>query len=98
MRLTVIASALCVLASPALGDGPSRAEFIQAIKLSGHSARPIRHLRCESIGEDEPTEFHCTFDRRNRSGAWRRWSTYVAIDGAAYQLIDDLEPVRRKAR
>lgn len=96
-RLVLLAALLAP--SAALADAPSTRQLAHAIStFTGHPvrARDLRRVHCEDI-EEEPTEFACRYEQRDTRGRWRRWSTYLAISGAGWQLIDEpgLEPAKR---
>jgi hypothetical protein len=73
---------------------PSRADFVRALReFTGKSVSvaDIRRLSCEPIGGNEPTEAVCEWSQRS-ANEWRRFSTYVAVDGAGWHLIDETAP------
>jgi hypothetical protein len=81
------------------GGGPTAVELASA--LARYRSRPsppqVRKVRCEGFLE-EPTEWECTYEQRAPSGLWARWSTYVAVDGRGFLLIDEparVQPGRR---
>jgi hypothetical protein len=68
---------------------PSPAELAEALgEFTGKpvSASDVRGLSCEGI-EEEPTEAVCKWDQM-KSGEWMQFSTYVAVDGRGWHLID----------
>jgi len=76
---------------------PTRADFAVALReFTGKSVTvaDIRRLSCEPIGENEPIEASCEWSQRS-ANAWRRFSTYVAIDGGGWHLIDEPAPKAR---
>jgi len=81
--------------------GPTRSELAQALAAEPHSAvrspASIRRVRCSGF-EEEPTEFACTWQQRELSGRWSKWSTYVAIDGSGWSLIDDAVRVQGRVQ
>jgi hypothetical protein len=85
--------ALAVSSAPAIG--PNRAEFASALtEFTGKpvSVADLRRVSCERIGE-EPTEAICKWQQR-RGREWQRFSTYVAVDGRGWHLIDEPNPIR----
>ena len=69
---------------------PTPKEFADAVAaFTGKGVREtnVRRVSCDSMGEDEPTEAECNWQQRI-GGKWKRYSTYVAIDGHGWQLID----------
>ncbi len=81
--------------APAASLGPSRAEFARALRV--HTGKPvssadIRKLSCEFF-EEEPSEAACKWQQR-RGRKWVRFSTYVAVDGDGWHLIDQPYRVR----
>ena len=50
------------------------------------SAADVRPLRCDGFAE-EPTEFECRWTQKVK-GRWRHYSTYFAIEGAGWTIID----------
>jgi hypothetical protein len=101
MRIAALSLGLLLIAAPALAAvGPTRAELAKAIAEppTAIKAPQVRGVRCEGFGQDEPTEFHCRFQMRETSGAWRRYSTYVAVDDTGYHLIDSLSVRGSKRR
>ena len=74
--------------------GPTAREFAKA--LAAYTGKPVnvknvRRLSCEGFGEDEPTEAVCNW-RQRIGGSWKRYSTYVAVDGRGWHLIDEPNP------
>ncbi|MBB3356330.1 MULTISPECIES: hypothetical protein [unclassified Novosphingobium] len=68
---------------------PSAAELAAAIAM--HTKKlvlpaDVRPLGCEGFTE-EPTEFECRWTQKIH-GKWFRYSTYFAIDGADWIIID----------
>jgi len=89
-----LASAPILLLAACATVGPTTSELRQAIvesKPSADAASPVRRLRCETF-EEEPTEFLCRWRQRDASGAWRTWTTYLAVDPKGYHLIDEVYP------
>jgi hypothetical protein len=79
-------------ASSALAP-PKSAELAEAIAVfTGEpvAADDIRRVSCIPI-EEEPTEAVCQWQQRN-GGRWLHYSTYVAIDGRGWHLIDEPSP------
>jgi hypothetical protein len=69
-------------------------EFVKA--LAEHTGQQVkvadlRHLSCKSFGADEPTEAECSWQQRTGS-TWKRFSTYVAVDGRGWHPIDEPNP------
>lgn len=56
----------------------------------------VRQVRCQAFDE-EPSEFLCRWLQRGESGEWRAWSTYLAVDGSGFRLIDDPGQMRESA-
>jgi len=90
--------ALLLLAAPVSSGsaGPTSRAFAKA--LAEHTGRQVnaadlRRLSCKSFGADEPTEAECRWQQRVR-GKWKRYSTYVAVDGRGWHLIDEPNPER----
>ena len=76
--------------SPAFAD-PTTQDFAKA--LAAFTSKPIkvsdvRRLSCKGFGSDEPTEAECRWQQWNGK-KWKRYSTYVAVDGDGWQLIDE---------
>lgn len=70
--------------------GPSPAELAKALgEFTGKpvNAFDVRGLSCEGI-EEEPTEALCKWDQR-KGNEWMQFSTYVAVDGRGWHLIDE---------
>jgi hypothetical protein len=68
---------------------PTPAELARAIgQVSKQRLSPqdVRPLRCTELAE-EPTEFECRWAQRI-AGRWQRFSTYLAIDGSGWTIID----------
>jgi hypothetical protein len=85
--------ALFLLSVPPVSSsaGPTTQEFASA--LAEHKGGPVkatdlRHLSCKGFGPDEPTEADCNWRQRVGS-TWKRYSTYVAVDGRGWHLIDE---------
>ena len=68
--------------APLEADGlPGQAAVSEALaKRCDGRAPEIRSVRCEGF-EEEPTEFSCTFERRQTDGGWARSGLTMAIDG-----------------
>ena len=83
-------------AAGALPNAPSPAQLANTLeKFRGarvHAA-DIRAVSCEDI-EEEPTEFLCSWQQK-KAGRWRGYSTYMAIEGRGWLLIDEPAPKRR---
>jgi len=84
---------------PAYAEEPSSKELAAA--LTRHDTTPggtgrtveavdLRAIHCAPI-EDEPTEFVCRWQQR-RGAQWRSYSTWLAVDGSGWGLIDDPHP------
>ena len=84
---------LLPLAAACATVGPTARELEQALAEARPAAPPakVARVRCVTFDE-EPTEFLCRWRQRDASGAWRRWTTYLAVDSHGYQLIDDVSP------
>jgi len=68
---------------------PSAAELATALTRQTRKPVPaadVRPLDCEGFAE-EPTEFACRW-RQRVNGRWLRYSTYFAIDGNGWTIID----------
>ena len=75
-------------ASPVLAGIPSTAEAIAAIRASCTGLRePIRQVRCQDFGADEPTEAVCSYQVGGKKS--RKDKTYFAVDGNGWHLIDE---------
>lgn len=83
-------ASLLFAAQVAASVGPSQQQLTEAlVAYSGLSSAPvIRGVRCKGF-EEEPTEFVCTWRQRDAGGRWLKWSTYLAIDGERFVLIDE---------
>ncbi len=92
VMLPLIAAVLAA-AGPTSGRPftPGRHELAEALWDHHAHAGRLAHVRCAGF-EEEPTEFHCRY-RVIRDGRTERCSTYIAIDGSAWVLID--VPARR---
>ena len=68
------------------------AKAIEAFTGRTVATADVRRVSCVPI-EEEPTEAICKWQQRigNR---WLRYSTYVAIDGRGWHLIDEPGPIR----
>lgn len=81
-----------LLLSTAAGSAvPTVHEFAKA--LADHAGSQVdvsdlRRLSCNGFGADEPTEAECSWQQRV-GRQWRRYSTYVAVDGTGWHLIDE---------
>ena len=74
--------------------GPTAAEFASAVgNFTGKPVKVanVRLLSCKGFGADEPTEAACSWQQR-RNGKWKRYSTFVAVDGRGWHLIDEPNP------
>ena len=74
--------------------GPTPAEFASAVAdFTGKPVKvaDVRRLSCKGFGADEPTEAVCSWQQRI-GGSWKRFSTYVAVDGRGWHLIDEPNP------
>jgi hypothetical protein len=74
--------------------GPDAAALTGAIRHSPEvSARGraevgrLRTVRCREFDE-EPSEYRCRFDARDRGARWRAHRAIVAIDGRRWVLLD----------
>ena len=83
--MTLIASFLLAVTADPGFVGPTPREFAKALAVN---VRDIRRLSCKGFGEDEPTEAVCNWQQRVGKN-WKRYSTYVAIDGPGWVLIDE---------
>ncbi|MEB3415755.1 hypothetical protein VCJ71_06725 [Alteriqipengyuania sp. WL0013] len=83
-----LALTLAVLPS-AQAVGPSRAELQQVLQDRGYNleARNLTALECHGFGDDEPTEFSCSWTAGSPDET-RRYETTLAISGLGWQLID----------
>ena len=92
-----MAQSLILLAviSSAASIAPSRPELAKA--LSEFTGKPVstadvRRVSCKRIDE-EPTEAFCRWQQK-RNREWERFSTYLAVDGRGWHLIDEPNPIR----
>ena len=86
--------ALLLLAVSSGFAGPTQKEFASALSnFTGKHVNvgDLRHLSCKGFGADEPTEADCSWEQRS-GGHWKRYSTYVAVDGRGWHLIDEPSP------
>lgn len=86
---------LSVLGGPAF-VGPTPSEFASALAdFTGKrvTVTNLRRLSCLGFGADEPTEAECSWQQRI-GRRWKRYSTYVAVDGRGWHLIDEPNPKR----
>jgi hypothetical protein len=84
---------LSASAGPAFA-GPTPQEFANALAdFTGKhvKATDVRHLSCKGFGADEPTEADCSWQQRIGRN-WKWYSTYVAVDGRGWHLIDEPNP------
>jgi hypothetical protein len=95
-----IALLLLVALSGSSFVGPASTEFASALAdFTGKSVKPtdLRHLSCKGFGADEPTEAACSWQQRV-GGSWKGFSTYVAVGGRGWHLIDEPGPERMAVR
>lgn len=74
---------------------PSPKELAKAIEsFTGRAVvtADVRRVSCSAF-EEEPTEQICKWQQRTGK-RWRRYSTYLAIDGRGWHLIDEPAPIR----
>jgi hypothetical protein len=96
--MRMLSASMVLLAASAASTasaGPSPTEFAKALtEFTGKPVKveDIRRLSCEGFDE-EPTEAECKWQQRSGK-KWARFSTYVAIDGSGWHLIDDPNPIR----
>lgn len=64
--------------------GPTGADLAGALQTSSPN---IGALHCYSIPE-EPTEFGCSYRKRDAAGEWVRQDVMIAIDGSTWVIID----------
>jgi hypothetical protein len=77
-----------------VGAGPNPHELVDAIRSAPEevtgpdrsSMREVRSLRCRAVDE-EPTEFLCRFQVRERAEAWHARFAIVASDGSGWVLL-----------
>jgi hypothetical protein len=64
-------------------------ELARALAEAGRGKVAVKDIRVRfcSASEDEPTEFECHWDRRT-AGGWKAQTTWVAIDGKGWHVID----------
>lgn len=92
--MVLIASLLLAAAVEPSFVGPTPRELARALaNYTGQHVSPtnIRRLSCQGFGEDEPTEAVCKWQQRIGRN-WKHYSTYVAIDGRGWHLIDEPNP------
>jgi hypothetical protein len=83
---------LCAVALGAAGASsmdPSPTDLASALcEFTGKpvDARDIRGVSCKGI-EEEPTEAACRWEQR-KGNDWLQFSTYVAVDGDGWHLLD----------
>jgi len=86
--------ALLLLSGRPAFAGPTPQEFANALaEFTGKAVRvtEVRRLSCAGFGPDEPTEAACSWQQRI-GRKWKRYSTYVAVDGRGWHLIDEPNP------
>lgn len=85
--LSLIAAALFA-PTAAFAEGPSAIQLSQALRDAEHlvATPQVRRVHCAAF-QEEPTEFHCTFERQARGGKWVRRKAIVAISGDGWQII-----------
>ncbi len=76
----------------ALPTPPELAKAIEVFTGRPLAKADVRRVSCVAI-EEEPTEAVCKWQQR-RGKRWHRYSTYVAIDGKGWHLIDEPAPIR----
>jgi hypothetical protein len=90
-------TALLLLSATAGSESPTVKEFAKALAdhTGGHvNATDLRRVSCNGFGTDEPTEAKCTWQQRVGS-RWQWYSTYVAVDGRGWHLIDEPKALSR---
>jgi len=86
----VLASAI---ASPAAAAEPTTAQLAEALRAFGagtFAPGDLRAIACEANAQ-EPTEFNCRWEQR-AGGDWTAYSTWLAVQGSGWVLIDDPLP------
>jgi hypothetical protein len=92
--MTPIALLWLSAVGPHAFGGPSPTEFANALAdFSGKqvTVADVRHLSCRGFGADEPTEAECSWQQRIGK-SWKPYSTYIAVDGRGWHLIDEPNP------
>jgi len=94
--MSLIALLLLSASAGSGSTGPTSQAFAKA--LAEHTGRQVnaahlRRLHCKGFGADEPTEAECRWQQRV-GGHWKGYSTYVAVDGRGWHLIDEPNPIR----
>ena len=92
--MTLIALLLLSASLGAPFAGPTPHEFAKALAdFTGKHIKvtDVRHLSCKGFGPNEPTEADCSWQQRIGK-KWKRYSTYVAVDGSGWHLIDEPIP------
>jgi hypothetical protein len=92
--MTPITILLLSAVAPQAFAGPSPAEFANALAdFSGNrvTVRDVRRLSCTGFGADEPTEAECSWQQHIGKN-WKPYSSYVAVDGGGWHLIDEPSP------
>ena len=95
-RILLALTAAMSMAGQALAFGPSSTELARALERHGLgkvSPASVRSIKCQGFDE-EPTEFDCSWSQQSGK-RWKRYSTYLAIDGGGWKLIDDVTSVDR---
>ena len=73
---------------------PTPQEFAIALAdFTGKAVKitDVRRLSCKGFGPDEPTEAECSWQQRI-GGKWKRYSSFLAVDGHGWHLIDEPNP------
>ena len=87
-------TALLLLSANPTFAAPTPQEFANALaEFTGKAIKvtDVRRLSCEGFGADEPTEAECSWQQRI-GRKWKRYSTYIAVDGHGWHLIDEPNP------
>jgi len=92
--LASFASLLFALPSGANAEAPSKEQLAAALAhdFDPPSASGLRAIQCKDFGLEEPTEFDCIYEQKDRRGAWYAWDVIVAIDGNQWILLDGPSP------
>lgn len=80
----VLLAVLLVVGGCSSSVGPNRGDLAGILQTSLSN---IRALRCYDIPE-EPTEFGCSYRKRDAAGVWAQQEAMIAIDGSAWVIID----------
>jgi hypothetical protein len=92
---SVLYQVLAFAAASGASASPTSAELAKAI--AAFTGKPVatadvRRVSCIRF-EEEPTEAVCKWQQRNGK-RWQRYSTYVAVDGRGWHLIDEPGRIR----